>query len=908
MGGRRIHLRTAQLLLCVVVLIAGVLLTGNALRQRGDPVIRLAGDDRIGTAAAVSRAHWEQTETVVLASAAGFADALAGGALAAELDAPLLLTTPAGLSEETRGEIQRLGARHVSVLGGPQAVSDAVVDTLRAAGLTVHRLGGGDRYETAAHITRRLGPAPEVALASGETFADALAAGALAASPDRVPTLLTMRDGLPIVTEQALTQVGAQKVTIVGDKTAVSKHVEDRLTTLGYDIERLAGPTRYETAALVGGEALRRITAPTLPVVIATGDDFSDTLAAAALAARLDGLLVTLPRQGPARAPKVERLLTLAGPRLDSGWIVGSQTAVTDTAPIVRAISTGPLRFTPVAQGRPGDGAAATVEPLATQAALDVLASGGNAVDAAIAAAGMIGVAEPFSAGIGGGGFMVVYSAAEDRVTTFDARETAPAAFFSEVFLDPETREPISFDERATSGLGVGVPGTVAGWALALERFGTRSLAELLEPAIEAADYGFPLDRVFVSEVKENAERFAAFTSTAALYLPLDGQPQPEGAWFRNPDLAETMEQVAEAGPRALYTGPVAEAIVGAVREPPIVPGTDLEIRPGLMTTADLASYKALVREPVTSEYREYTLYGMGLPSSGGLTIALALNQLERFDLGAMSREEALHNELESIRLAWADRNAYMGDPAYVDAPVSGLLAQKYADNRSALITETPSTTLREAGDPFAYQDVPGASGPQATPAESSRTGATTHLTVADAEGTIVSYTFTIEQIGGSGIVVPGYGILLNNELTDFDPVPPHPNAPAAGKRPRSSMSPTIVFRDGKPVFALGTPGGTTIIPTVFHTLIGALDLGDDLPTAITAPRVMNFNDPSSVAETHFLTTPQAKALRANGHTFEDVDEIGAVTGIAFGRDGAPTAVVEPVRRGSGAAGVTSNR
>ncbi|MGH8907285.1 MAG: gamma-glutamyltransferase, partial [Egibacteraceae bacterium] len=665
-----------------------------------EPVTRVAGGDGVATAVAASRAGWERSDEVVLASASGVPDALVGGALAADLDAPVLLTDPTRLPGETLGEIQRLGARRVVLLGGPEAVSDTVIEDLREAGLGAERLGGRDRYATAALVARELGPRGEVLLASGERFADILAAGALAAGTDPPPVLLTMADDLPQATIQALTGAGADRVVILGGEHAVSARVERRVQELGLDVERLGGAHRYETAALAAGEALRRTPEPTLPLVVTSGESFATALAATALTARLDGLLVPVPADGLAGTGKVNRLLTLAGPRLDEVWVVGGSLGAAGVEQVRAAIATGPLAGAPVAAGEPGDGAAATVEPLATQAALEVLAGGGNAVDAAVAAAGVLGVAEPFSAGIGGGGFMVVYWAADGSVTTFDSRETAPAAYFPEVFLDPASREPIPFEERVTGGLSVGVPGTVAGWVLALDRFGTRALAELLQPGIEAAGYGFPLDEVFVSQVEDNAERFAAFTSTADLYLPADGEPQAPGAWFRNPDLARTMARIAQDGPQAMTAGPVADAIVAAVRAPPMADGAGPRVRPGLLAVADLAAYQAIERPPIVSGYRGYTVYGMGPPSSGGLTIALALNQLERFDLAAMPREEALHRYLESTRLAWADRNAFMADPAFLDVPVDGLLSQAYADARGALITGTTTGQPRQPGDP----------------------------------------------------------------------------------------------------------------------------------------------------------------------------------------------------------------
>jgi gamma-glutamyltranspeptidase/glutathione hydrolase len=779
----------------------------------------------------------------------------------------------------------------------------------------VDRLGGPDRYATAALVAQELGRRREVVLASGsdEHLADILAAGSLAAATDPapLPVLLTTRDELPLVTAQALAEAGASRVFIVGGEQAVSAQVERRVRASGIAVERLGGADRYETAALVAGEALRRMTAPTLPLVVTSGKSFAGALPAAALAARLGALLVPVPPDGPASgAPagsaKIDRLLTLAGPRLDEAWVVGGSPSAAGVEQIRAAIAAGPLSPTAVAIGGPGAGAVTSVEPLATRAGLKVLEGGGNAVDAAVAVAGVLGVAEPFSGGIGGGGFMVVYSAADGTVTTFDSRETAPAAFSPEVFLDPASHEPIPFEERVTSGLGVGVPGMVAGWAMALDRFGTRSLSELLQPGIEAADYGFPLDETFVSQVEENAERFGAFPSTADLYLPLDGKPQATGAWFRNPDLARTMELIARDGSRAMTAGPVVQAVVATVRAPPVAPGAGLRVRPGLLTVADLAAYHAIERPPIVSDYRGFTIYGMSPPSSGGLTIALALNQLERFDLAGVPREEALHRYLESTRLAWADRNAFMADPAFVDVPVEGLLSQDYADARSALITDTAAAEPRGPGDPFAFQ---GSRRPRVTPTPGqARIGSTTHLTVADAQGNVVAYTFTIEQIGGSGIVVPGYGFLLNNELTDFDPEPAHPNAPASGKRPLSSMSPTIVLRDGKPVLALGSPGGATIITTVLQVLIETLDFRIGLPAAIAAPRAANFNTASGIAEPAFLATPEARALEARGQRFDRSEEIGTTTGIAFDADGAPTAAAEPTRRGGGAAAVTTPR
>jgi gamma-glutamyltranspeptidase/glutathione hydrolase len=540
-------------------------------------------------------------------------------------------------------------------------------------------------------------------------------------------------------------------------------------------------------------------------------------------------------------------------------------------------------------------GAAATVDLLATQTAVDVLRRGGNAVDAAVAAAAVLNVVEPYSSGIGGGGFMVVYDAKRKRVGTIDQRETAPAAFRPDVFVG------IPFAERVTSGLGVGVPGTVAGWELALDRYGSTPLRTLLKPAIRIAERGFTVDQTFADQTAANLTRFQAFTSTRAVYLTPDGQVPPVGSVLRNPDMAQTLRLIAEHGGKAFYEGEIADAIAETVAHPPIAPGTTLNIRPGLMTTDDLARYQALTRAPARSTYRGLTLYGMAPPSSGGSTIGETLNIVEGFPMGDLPRAEALHDWLEASRLAYADRGAFLGDPAFVDVPLDGLLSKGYAAERRCLIGPSAATSPVPPGDPTPPFDASCAAGAGPAGEAAPEGPSTTHMTVADADGNIVAYTFTIEQTGGSGIVVPGYGFLLNNELTDFDD-PPSPNAPAAGKRPRSSISPTLVFDGRRPVLALGSPGGATIITTVEQILLGVVDFGLSLPEAIAAPRISQRNRAVTDAEPAFLATPEAAALRARQHTFAEVPDIGAATGIAFGPGGRLTAAAEPVRRGGGSA------
>jgi gamma-glutamyltranspeptidase/glutathione hydrolase len=564
----------------------------------------------------------------------------------------------------------------------------------------------------------------------------------------------------------------------------------------------------------------------------------------------------------------------------------------------------------PVATGT--GGAIATVDLDASKAGLAVLRSGGNAVDAAVAAAATLGVTEPYSAGIGGGGFMVVYLARQRRVVTIDGRETAPAGFREDSFIDPATGQPIPFAERVTSGLGVGVPGTLATWAKAVRQYGTRSLGSLLRPAARVAERGFVVDQTFQDQTAANAARFAAFPATAELFLP-GGAPPPVGSVLRNPDLAATYRLLARHGTSPFYRGRIAEAIAGAVQDPPVDPASTLNVRPGLMTEADLAAYRALDRPPTRVSYRGRQVYGMGPPSSGGSTVGEALNILEGYDLAGSSRTEVLFRYLEATRLAFADRNRWVGDPDFVDVPLRGLLSQGFADERRCQIGERASLSPVPPGDPFPPfgPGCPAGGHAVAGPAEPP---ATTHLSVADRWGNVVSYTLTIEQTGGSGIVVPGYGFLLNNELTDFNPAPlfagvPDPNLPAPGKRPRSSMSPTIVLRDGRPVLAVGSPGGATIITTVLQILLEHLDLGRSLPEAIAAPRASQRNSNLTDAEPAFLATPEAEALvRDFGEQFQPVAEIGAAAGIALGRHGRMQAAAEPVRRGGGSALVVHPR
>jgi gamma-glutamyltranspeptidase/glutathione hydrolase len=327
------------------------------------------------------------------------------------------------------------------------------------------------------------------------------------------------------------------------------------------------------------------------------------------------------------------------------------------------------------------------------------------------------------------------------------------------------------------------------------------------------------------------------------------------------------------------------------------------------MTAADLRAYTAPERPPVHTTYRGLDVFGMGPPSSSGSTIGEALNILEGYDLSSMSRADALHYEYEASRLAFADRGTYVADPDYFDVPLAGLISKDFAATRRALIGERAATSPVAPGDPYPF-DGPGmGAGRGEASVTSTQPGTTTHIAVADRRGDVVSYTFTNESTGGSGLLVPGYGFLLNNELTDFNyDSLTHPNRVEGGKRPRSAISPTIVLRDGAPWLALGSPGGSTIITTVLGLLVERIDLGSSLPAAIAAPRASERNTPASAAEPAFVASPEAAALQARGHVFAiappaaGVPEIGAATGIEFvGRHGL-LAAAEPVRRGGGSA------
>ncbi|AWB93077.1 gamma-glutamyltransferase [Aeromicrobium chenweiae] len=555
-------------------------------------------------------------------------------------------------------------------------------------------------------------------------------------------------------------------------------------------------------------------------------------------------------------------------------------------------------------------GAVSSVDANASRIGVEVLRKGGNAADAAVAMASALGVAEPYSAGIGGGGYFVYYDARHRKVNTIDGRETAPAGIKPDAFVNPATGQPYTFTpDLVSSGVAVGVPGTVATWQSALDRFGTRSLARTLAPSIELARQGFVVDDTFRNQTLDNKARFAAFPDTAKLFLPGGDAPRV-GTRFRNPELARTLSRIAAQGPDAFYRGPLAAEIADVVQHPRKDPASALPAPAGSMTTRDLATYRVRKQDPTKITYRGLSVYGMAPSSSGGTSVGEALNILENHRLGGGSRTaRSLHLYLEASARAFADRNAYVGDPAFVDVPTRTLLSQRFANSRDCTIDPSQASPKPVAAGAL---DGRGCGTRSAAEKPDTENVSTTHLSVVDRWGNAAAYTLTIEQTGGSAMTVPGRGFLLNNELTDFTAAydPKDPNRIAPGKRPRSSMAPTIVLDKGKVKYVVGSPGGATIITTVLQILLNRIDLGMTLPQAVAAPRASQRNAATTPAEPEFIAAygdalaPYGQRLVPSGDQFTSAAEIGAAATIEVGRHGRMVAAAEPRRRGGGSAQV----
>jgi gamma-glutamyltranspeptidase/glutathione hydrolase len=563
----------------------------------------------------------------------------------------------------------------------------------------------------------------------------------------------------------------------------------------------------------------------------------------------------------------------------------------------------------------------AVSHPLAAGAGARILEQGGNAVDAAAAVLFALNVVEPQSSGIGGGGFMMIHLAETNETAVLDSREQAPAAATPDMFGD------LTFADASTSGISVGVPGPVRGISTALERWGTMKLADVLKPAIGLAEDGFKVNPVLEADIVDTSRGVVMTTlqpETAAVFQP-NGKPLKAGDLLVQPDLAKTFRLLAKEGPDVFYKGEIAQAIVAAQARTRAG-----AVGAGRMTLADLADYQAKLRQPIVGTYRGFTLHTMPPPSSGGLTILQMLKMLEQFPIGDASQgfgfgaKNTLHVMIEAMRLAFADRSFWMGDEDFVHVPKTGLLADAYVNSRGALIRLDAAMPNPVPGNPLPFDGAAPAPAAIRAAGDGARQVEgihTTHFAIVDRRGNVVTYTTTVESLFGSGIMVPGYGFLLNNELTDFNMKPaanastgnPGANDVAPGKRPRSSMSPTIALKDGKPFVAYGSPGGATIINTVFQITLDLLDHGMSIQQAIDAPRISVTSAAGRVqcevgplAPLGFtpappLTAEVLEALRGQGHDVPACTQtpIGSVQAVVIDlQTGARAGGSDPRRQG----------
>ena len=507
-------------------------------------------------------------------------------------------------------------------------------------------------------------------------------------------------------------------------------------------------------------------------------------------------------------------------------------------------------RFLPVVAR---NGMVASSERLAAEVGKQILQQGGNAVDAAVATGFALAVTYPRAGNLGGGGFMLIHLAAQDRQTLIDYRETAPAAAKRDLFLNANGE--VDRAREYFSHQSAGVPGTVAGLLYALEKYGSMSREEVLAPAIELAEQGLSVSFALNFEINARAEQLRKNPEALRLFFKADGTLYDIGDTWRQPDLAWTLRQIEENGHNGFYSGEVARRIT-----------TEMEAGGGLITASDLAGYRAVERQPVRGRFRDFEIVSTPPPSSGGVHIVQMLNMLEAYDLAAMGHNSAayLHHLTESMKLAYADRSVYLGDPDFVAVPVSQLTDRAYAARQRQLIDSNQATP---SADIVGGRQLRGESTD------------TTHYTVADRHGNVVSNTYTLNFSFGSHIAVPGTGMLLNNEMADFAAIPGQANAYGLvqgeankiepGKRPLSSMSPTLVFRDGKPWLATGSPGGSMIITTVLQTLLNAMEFDMNIATAAARPRVHHQWLPDKLRVEHGVSPDTIRLLENMGHKVE---------------------------------------
>ena len=492
----------------------------------------------------------------------------------------------------------------------------------------------------------------------------------------------------------------------------------------------------------------------------------------------------------------------------------------------------------------------AAAHPLAVAAGRAILAAGGNAVDAAVAVQLVLNLVEPQSSGVGGGAFLLLWSAAEGRIVSYDGRETAPAAARPDRFVDADGK-PLAFRAAVVGGRSVGVPGTIAMLERAHREHGKLPWADLFAPALKLAEDGFPMGERLSRQLA--AERDLPRHAPARDYFyDADGTPKPPGTLMRNPAFADTLRALARDGAKALSQGPIAADIVATVQ----AAGGDL-------TQQDLAAYRPKEREPVCGPYRIYVVCGMGPPSSGGIAVLQILALLEAAPVPAAGSAEAVHRIGQAMALAFADRAHFLADPDFLPVPVKGLLDAGYLRQRSQLIQPDRAFGKAPPGQPPERQGR--LWGADASPEFPS----TSHVSIVDAAGNALALTTTIEDGFGARLMVRGF--LLNNELTDFSFLPENDGRPVAnrvegGKRPRSSMAPTIVLKDNKPILVLGSPGGAAIIAYVAKTLVGVLDWGLDVQQAAALPNFLDANFGALALERGTALEALRPALQAMGH------------------------------------------
>jgi gamma-glutamyltranspeptidase/glutathione hydrolase len=528
---------------------------------------------------------------------------------------------------------------------------------------------------------------------------------------------------------------------------------------------------------------------------------------------------------------------------------------------------------------------ATSADPRVTEAGAEILAKGGSAADAAMAMMLALTVVEPQSSGIGGGGFLVHYDGEDGELSTINGRETAPAAATPDRFMGPDGK-PLGFLQAFPGGKSVGVPGNIHLAGLVHDKWGKLKWAELFGPAIRLAEDGFVVNKTLESRLAMIERLWPQFEKARSIYW-VDGKPAKAGMRIKNPELAATLKAIAKDGPKAFYSGKIGQSIVDAV--------TKTAVAPGDMTISDLAAYKAKEQDAVCAPYRVYVICGMGPPSSGATTVIQILGTIERFDMRALGKDNAQSWHLigQAMQLAYADREKYLADSDFVEVPVTGLIDPAYLTERSALINPDKARTDYPAGNP------PGA--PNRTAAISGEVAGTTHFSAADRQGNIANMTSTIEGPFGSQLIAGGF--FLNNELTDFTFAPEKDGAPVAnkvvgGKRPLSSMSPTIVFdSEGRAVLALGSAGGKRIIMHVTKTLVGVLDFGLPLDQAIALPNIY-FGGNALLVEEKTPLADMAEAIANYGQPVK-ADDLGSkVNGVQL-VNGNWTAAADPRSEGT---------